>query len=123
MRTRIALRRLPVTRERANRIYAVLHEHACASSPDQQEAFARVFATEGGQGCTEYRFCGSLGFGGKVWNNCGLYVNCYPEDETERRQRIIDATNAALAPIQAEIEAEIRGEHRQRISAANEATP
>jgi hypothetical protein len=47
--------------------------------------------------CVEYRFCGSLGFGGKVWSNNGrVYVSCYQEDETPERRALVDQTNARL---------------------------
>lgn len=50
--------------------------------------------------CVEYRFMGSLGFGGKVWWNSGrVYVTCYQEDETPERLATIDRTNAALAAL------------------------
>lgn len=51
--------------------------------------------------CGEYRFMGSLGFGGKVWSNRGrLYVTCYPEDRTPERQAAIDWANARLATLE-----------------------
>lgn len=53
--------------------------------------------------CREYRFMGSLGFGGKVWWNRGqLYVNCYPEHMTPEREVTIAATNKRLAALLAE---------------------
>jgi hypothetical protein len=54
--------------------------------------------------CAEYRFQGDLGFGGKFWRNDGRwYVSAYPEDVKARPERagIIEATNAALAELQA----------------------
>lgn len=48
----------------------------------------------------EWRFCGSLGFGGKFWRNDDrLYVNCYWEDETPSRRLSIDAANTRLAEL------------------------
>jgi hypothetical protein len=45
----------------------------------------------------EWRFCGSLGFGGKFWRNSGrLYVNCYNEDATPKRLAMIEKANARL---------------------------
>jgi len=48
----------------------------------------------------EYRFIGSLGFGGKFWDNNGrFYVSCYQEDETEPRRQAIEKANSKLAEI------------------------
>ena len=52
--------------------------------------------------CREFRFMGSLGFGGKVWANDGrVYVNCYPEDANPERRATMERTNALLAQLQA----------------------
>jgi hypothetical protein len=48
----------------------------------------------------EWRFGGTLGFGGKLHVNSlgsGLRVSCYPEDETPERRDAIDRVNAELA--------------------------
>jgi hypothetical protein len=53
--------------------------------------------------CTEFRFCGDLGFGGKFWvNNDRIYVSCYPEDMTKKRGDIIEKVNAKLAALKQE---------------------
>ncbi len=46
----------------------------------------------------EYRFQGSLGFGGKVWlyNGDYPYVNCYREDQTPERKKAIAQADQAL---------------------------
>lgn len=46
----------------------------------------------------EYRFQGSLGFGGKVWlyNGDYPYVNCYREDETRERNKAMVQANQYL---------------------------
>lgn len=50
--------------------------------------------------CREFRFGGSLGFGGKVWCDHGrVYVTCYPEDETPERLDIISTANVLLERI------------------------
>lgn len=47
---------------------------------------------------TEFRFIGSLGFGGKFWKaRDRYYVTCYPEDETPGRQVLIQEANRLLA--------------------------
>lgn len=90
-----------VTADQANAIWDVLVQHAGAHEGGR-EAFVDV------QGhhvpCTEYRFCGALGFGGKFWNYNGRwYVTAYPEDVRDRpgRQAAVDATNQLLAALHA----------------------
>jgi hypothetical protein len=53
-------------------------------------------------GGNEYRFGGSLGFGGKFWraNYVPWSVSCYREDETPKRLEIIARTNEQLAWLQ-----------------------
>lgn len=83
-------------------IYDVLVEHADAQ-PEERHAFKQVWPE-----CGEYRFMGSLGFGGKVWwmyhtvvNEREVYVTAYPEDMTDERwatiQRVNTQLNIALA--------------------------
>lgn len=49
------------------------------------------------QGGAEFRFQGSLGFGGKCWNDRELIrVSCYPEDKTPERMEAIGNANARL---------------------------
>lgn len=53
--------------------------------------------------CVEYRFMGTLGFGGKVWWDESVaiaprcWVSGYPEDMTPERLDAIKAANADLA--------------------------
>lgn len=48
----------------------------------------------------EFRFCGSLGFGGKLYINHGrVFVACYPEDRTPERERRIKLANARLVAL------------------------
>lgn len=58
----------------------------------------------------EYRFCGSLGFGGKIWRelkhirstDCdvpNLRVSCYPENLNSEREKILKDTDEALLKI------------------------
>ena len=47
---------------------------------------------------TEWRFQGSLGFGGKFWRDNGRFrVSCYPEDETPERLKALSETNMVLS--------------------------
>jgi len=48
--------------------------------------------------CKEWRIEGCLGFGGKYRSGSNS-VDCYPEDETEDRKKIISRANAALAKL------------------------
>ncbi len=66
---------------------------ACAGAR-RSDLHSFVFAM--GEGCEEYRFGGSLGFGGKFWTE-RFAVSCYPEDETIMRLAVIDNTNQALS--------------------------
>jgi hypothetical protein len=48
----------------------------------------------------EFRFMGSLGEGGKFWADPEWFlVNCYPEDQTSERVKVINRTNEALKPL------------------------
>ena len=48
--------------------------------------------------CTEWRFCGHLGYGGKYRSKTNT-VDCYSEDETPKRLAIIREINTALATL------------------------
>lgn len=85
----------------AHRIYNVLTSDAAAREFNREE-FLQWFAQGEREGGREFRFCGSLGFGGKFWRNMGRwYVNCYREDATEERQRIIQRVNEKLERLRA----------------------
>lgn len=79
-----------------NKVWDILVQHAGAWE-DDREAFV-IVATDRAYRCLEYRFVGKLGFGGKVWlwNKPHVYINCYREDETPERRKIMTATNRAL---------------------------
>jgi hypothetical protein len=86
--------RLPLTVEMAEKVYAVLVKHAGAPISDTSS----FVASQTRRYMQEWRFCGSLGFGGKLWRDCcePFAVNCYSEDETSERLATIAVTNAAL---------------------------
>ncbi|HEU5108820.1 MAG TPA: hypothetical protein VFT95_09710, partial [Micromonosporaceae bacterium] len=89
-----------LTEEQANAVWDVLVERAGASEAGREDFVA--VQTRGG--CDEYRFIGSLGFGGKFWtatNTSSWYVTCYREDETAARRSAIGVTNAALDGLRA----------------------
>lgn len=80
----------------ADAIYDILVEHCGASN----SAFSRdlFVSTQTCSTCVEYRFQGAIGFGGKFWvNDERLYVSCYPEEETPKVLKMIEAANTALA--------------------------
>ena len=80
-------------------VYGVLVEHAGASGyDDDRSQFVRVHT--GHAVCTEFRFMGSLGFGGKYRSETST-VDCYPEDLTDERRKIIQKTNAVLWTLKA----------------------
>jgi hypothetical protein len=82
-----------LTEKKANAVYDILVQECSAPESDRAD-FVRHQTTEE---VTEWRFCGSLGFGGKFWNNCGrIYVTCYSEDETPSRRLVIDKANERL---------------------------
>jgi hypothetical protein len=93
---------VPMTQDQVTAVWRVLVEHAGApGSPDSWKA--RDFLYHQTAGSTdEYRFQGSLGFGGKFFNcNGRWYVTAYPEavKRWPEMQQVIDATNEALAAL------------------------
>jgi hypothetical protein len=87
--------------ETANQIYDVLLAN-CGPFPSysNRDSFVREFTAK--NHTKEWRFIGTLGFGGKFWDNNGkYYVSCYSEDETPERTRTIAVVNAKLAAIKA----------------------
>jgi len=45
--------------------------------------------------CREWRFCGSIGFGGKYWSGRNA-IDCYREEENARVNALITETNEKL---------------------------
>lgn len=92
----------PMTEEYANVVYDALVKHAGA--PESRRGEFVYHQTN--EFCIEYRFMGSLGFGGKFWRNAGSlrdgswgemwYVNNYSEDETVNSVAMVNRTNDAL---------------------------
>jgi len=92
-----------ITPEQANAAYDILVKHAGASGIDwHRQGFVHAVSITKTP-TTEYRFQGSLGFGGKFRNNGNNgdvpHVDCYREDETPKRRAVILATNALLAEL------------------------
>lgn len=83
----------------ADIIYTLLVEEGGAPE-HEREAFIREYTDK--EPSKEWRFRGRLGFGGKfrIGERGGkprLYVDCYPEDNNDERQRIMDGINSRLA--------------------------
>jgi hypothetical protein len=74
-------------------------------SDDVYDRAAFVIALHGDT--REYRIAAGLGFGGKFRHEpthgrlgrSPIYVDCYPEDETERRRTLMARTNARLCQV------------------------
>lgn len=89
-----------MTEPQANAIYDVLVREAGANESDRLSFV--VYVTSSERWPLEFRFMGSLGFGGKFWltrHDPMYYVNCYREDETPERLATIERTNAALVAV------------------------
>lgn len=84
----------PLPQSVIEHIYRILMEE-CAAPAHWKDDF--VFHQMKPNPTTEYRFCGNLGFGGKI-NRKGLrfFVNCYTEDENPQRLEIISRVNERL---------------------------
>jgi len=76
-----------------NRVYDLL-VHIGGASEDLRSSFLHNH-TVSKDACTEWRFCGRLGFGGK-FRSQSFTVDCYKEDETPERVKIIADINTAL---------------------------
>lgn len=96
-----------ITPEVANQIWDIIVETCGANDhPDSwdRQSFVNFAsadeATQKDRGSwTEWRFCGSFGFGGKVWNNGDFYVTCYKEEETRANLKRVQAANARLSAL------------------------
>lgn len=61
------------------------------------DGFERYFTEPHPFACHEWRFQGSLGFGGKLYLSLGrLHVSCYPEYRTPERDALIERVNRRL---------------------------
>ncbi|WP_426513135.1 hypothetical protein ACPPVO_22415 [Dactylosporangium sp. McL0621] len=81
-----------MTPEQANAVFDVLVAHAGVYEEQRDELVYHLT-----HGCEEFRFMGSLGFGGKLYVEPRRWrVSCYREDETPERVEAIRVTNEAL---------------------------
>lgn len=80
-------------------VYDVLVKYAGAKDDEyDKKTFVQAAVDWDYKYSFEYRFIGSLGFGGKIRLPLFRYphVTCYPEDETPERRSAIEKTNAEL---------------------------
>lgn len=84
--------KIPLAVEWLNAVYDILVKKGDASA-SMRQSFIQVHLEEGG--CSEWRFIGHLGFGGKYLSKTNE-VCCYREDETKERKEIIRVINEAL---------------------------
>lgn len=93
-----------INAEQAESVLKIFQEECCYTPHGQDGlVFMRRIVTHTPARehvCHEYRLCGGLGFGGKFRNNGNNdnipYVDCYPEDRTKGRDRMIARANARL---------------------------
>lgn len=85
---------MTITAEQADAIYAVLMEECGAPRGRERERFRRYLTTANDP---EWRFCGSLGFGGKFRVSSGKpRVDYYPEDRTPARNAMVERANERI---------------------------
>ncbi len=88
-----------MTLSQASALYDILVTYADAL-PEERPRFIAYLCD--GANWHEWRFCGSLGMGGKLYHSGGrFWVSCYSEDETPKRK-------ATIARVNREIEALVR---------------
>lgn len=84
-----------MTNEQAEMVLEILSQHAGFRGDVPMFMHAQTRSV-----CPEYRFQGSLGFGGKLYREGDrMWVSCYREDETPDRFTVIERTNAALSAL------------------------
>jgi hypothetical protein len=97
-----------ISEEKARGVLKILVEECGFRVLDPRDAdgFVRTIQAPQPQGrhvCTEYRFIGALGFGGKFRNNGNHnntpYVDCYSEHETPARLQMIERADKQLAEL------------------------
>lgn len=89
-----------LTKSQAEQVWQVLVEECGASAhPLDKQSFVHEYTTDSQYSPgSEWRFQGSLGFGGK-FRYPTFSVDCYPEDATATRRAAIEAANAKLAAL------------------------
>lgn len=87
-----------------NRIYDILVQ-VCGAAEDYRDGFVMLHQRENFP--TEWRFIGTLGFGGKFWRKRDAFsVTCYSEDETRARLKTMKEANQQLKQVYADSQME-----------------
>lgn len=87
---------MKITTAKANKIYDLLVSIGGAWESDRDSFIYHHCDVK--DGCDEWRFAGKLGFGGK-YRSRDNRVDCYKEDDTIERKKIINELNEALSKI------------------------
>lgn len=82
-----------LTKEEFGQIYDLLVSIGGAPADDKDNF---IYHHTSDEGCSEWRFCGKLGFGGKYRGKRNV-VDCYGEDETPERLKIMKELNTELS--------------------------
>lgn len=77
-----------------SKVYDILIEYGKAGSSMKND-FIEAHLSSNDYECFEWRFSGNLGFGGK-YRKSRNSVDCYREDETKERVKIIETINNKL---------------------------
>lgn len=85
-----------MTKNKARKVYDILVQLGRANQSNR-EGFI-FHHTESNSECTEWRFQGAFGFGGKYWRDSNK-ITCYPEDETPELIELMDKINFKLSEI------------------------
>lgn len=95
--------REPINKTDAEAIWRVLVEECgCRDDERQLWSFARYLSDNDKGFPKEWRFQGSLGFGGKFYNDHFSWrVGCYSEDRTSERNEMIRCANERLSAMRA----------------------
>jgi hypothetical protein len=77
-----------------NRVWEILVDNFKANDRDKESFISYMSEPNDNK---EFRFCGILGFGGKLYKNCnGLYVSYYAENSTPELEELVEKVNKTL---------------------------
>lgn len=106
------VKKIALTEEVCGKIYDILVKYAGADEREDSKAEFIFSHTRKDYPSTEFRFCGDLGFGGKFRHDACLpvegknrlhgqwWVQCYREDATPGRLKLMEITNKALMKLE-----------------------
>lgn len=90
-----------ISEELANKIYDLLVSIGGASEMDRY-SFVYEFSKNDKEDCSEWRFCGCFGLGGKYRPKINR-VTYYSEDTTKKREKRLKLLDAALSELDFEL--------------------